>query len=74
MQRRRPMHEEWVGGLLDRWIGVAITFGLVPVQNLPDCLPWTAPEWDVPKLVTHHRINIVHGFKRAADFKHLWPQ
>jgi hypothetical protein len=74
IQLKKRSCEEWVGGLLDRWIGVALTVEKVPVQNIEDALGWPAVTSDPHLYIRLKKPLVVHGWKRKEEFKDVWPQ
>ncbi len=73
MQLRRPQHVSWVGGLLDRWLAVAMLEVDLPLMTDARALPFPFPHLKPLEWIEQHKPVFVHGYKRAADFKHLWP-
>ena len=68
-----PIHGEWINGLLDRFISVAVVASDLPVQNIVELMPFPFPHLDPLKAIVERSFTWAHGYKRASDFKHLWP-
>jgi hypothetical protein len=73
-QLRKNDCAQWVDGLLDRFIGVAILKENVPYAGLEQCWPWCEDRWDMMKLIADKNATIIHGWKSKESFKHLWPK
>lgn len=74
MQLRKPERVEWVDGLLDRWIAVAVMTSLMPWEALRNCVPWCDDRWDMMTWIEKEKAGMVHGFKSKEKFQHLWPK
>jgi hypothetical protein len=67
---RRPLFPEWMAGLLDRWLAVAMIENNLPLFQLSPALPFPFHWLNPLQYIADHPDCIVHGYKRLAD---LYP-
>jgi len=68
-----PRWLEWEEGLLDRWLGMVIVDYSLRFQDITAALAYPFAHLKPLEAIRSGDRNIVHGYKRAADFKDTWP-
>ncbi len=66
-------HEEWIDGLLDRWLAVLFMEYDVPCETIQKAMPFPFAHLAPLRFIEKEKTAVVHGFKRRQDFGHLWP-